>query len=161
MKQYVIFLSTLCCCITAKAYSNNITKDSLSNKDYSYFKNKINELKADSTTAKVYAKAWLHKAKKEKNYRETAHAYRGLMYAEDKKHLLKYSDSLLLESLKSKDNGLIGNAYLTKGIIYYNQKELKKALDFYIQANAFLHLTKDEYAIHKVKYSIAHTQNII
>ena len=158
MKQYLIYLSTLVYCNNTFAYANYTTTDSLRHKDYTYFKNKINELKKDTSASKIYANAWLNKAKKERNYKQTSAAYRNLMYLENKKQLLRYSDSLLMESLKSKDNGLIGNAYLTKGVIYYNQKELKKALDFYIQANAFLQLTNDEYAIYKVKYSIAHTK---
>jgi AraC-like DNA-binding protein len=158
MKQYLIFLTTLFYFTTAIANTNNKPTDSLENKNYSYFKEKINEYKKDSTSAKIYANAWLNKAKKEKNYSESAQAYRDLMYIVNKKHLLHYSDSLLLESLKSKDNRLIGNAYLTKGIIYYDQKKLKEALDNYLQANSFLQLTEDDYAIHKVKYSIAHTK---
>lgn len=158
MKRYLIYLSTLFYFNNVFAYANNTSTDSLRNKDYPYFKNKINEFRKDTSTSKIYATAWLNKAKKERNYTQSANAYRDLMYLVNKKQLLKYSDSLLMESLKSKDNSLIGNAYLTKGVIYYNQKELKKALDFYIQANAFLQLTNDDYAIYKVKYSIAHTK---
>lgn len=133
-------------------------KDSLSSKKYEYLTAKTIEFKKDTNTAKIYANAWLAKAKMEKNNLETIKAFRSVMYFEPKSLRINYSDSLLIESLKSKDNALIGNAYLSKGIIYYDAKQLKLALNNYILANNYLIKTNDEYAKHKVKYSIAHTK---
>lgn len=132
--------------------------DSLKEKSYDYLREQALKNKQQTATAKIYANAWLAKATKECNYSQTTHAYRNIMYLEAKNKLVPYSDSLLMAALKSKENDLIGSAYLTKGIIHYDRKELNKALDYYILANKYLSLTNDQYAIHKVKYSLAHTK---
>jgi AraC-like DNA-binding protein len=128
----------------------------LAKKDYGYLTKKA--VSEDSTIAKKHNQAWLIKSKKDKNYHQMALAYKSIMYKMDQKELLKYSDSLVYASLNSKDNDLIGKAYLTKGILFYNQKEHEKALDNYILADEYIAQTKDRYAIYKVKYSIAHTK---
>lgn len=84
--------------------------------------------------------------------------YRTKMFQVDKKLQNSYADSLLVAALKSKDNGSIGKAYLSKGILYYNQKQLQKALDNYLLANEYTVLTKDQYTRHKIKYAIAQTK---
>jgi len=84
--------------------------------------------------------------------------FRTKMFQKDKKQLLQYADSILKTALKSKNKELIGEAYLTKGIVYYNKKQLQKALDNYIIADSYLVKTNNEYASYKVKYSIAHTK---
>jgi len=63
-----------------------------------------------------------------------------------------------MAALKSKNNVHIGKAYLTKGVIYYNQKQLQKALDNYIVANQYIALTQDLYTAHKIKYAIAQSK---
>jgi len=84
--------------------------------------------------------------------------FRNKMHNANKKEVLLYTDSLVTAALNTKNNTLIGNAYLTKGIVYYNQKQLQKALDNYILANEYIVRTKDQYAIHKIKYTIAQTK---
>lgn len=158
MKKHNLFILIFILQFNHQSSASNVTSDSLSKKNYDYFINKINTFKKDTATAKIYAQAWLNKAKQENNWEQSAKAYRSLMYCVHKKHWIRYSDSLLVESLRSKNNLLIGNAFLTKGILYYDRKELKKALDYYIEANKYLALTKNQYAINKVKYSIAHTK---
>lgn len=113
---------------------------------------------SDSITSKVNAQSLLLRAKKEKNWKQAAMAYRTIMYLTDKKYLIMYSDSLLVAAKLSGDDNLIGTAYLTKGIIYYDLKEHKKALDNYLLADEYISKTKNQYAIHKIKYSIAHTK---
>lgn len=83
------------------------------------------------------------------------------MFLEDKKFLSRYADSLLTTALKSNDKETIGTAYLTKGIVHYDKKELKKALDNYISADKFMVNSKDHYTIYKIKYSIAHTKDYL
>lgn len=132
--------------------------DSLNNKDYAYFSNGVQKNKAQSFNATLYAKSWLSKSKSEQNWNQMALAYKAIMYNADKAQLLPYSDSLLTAAKKSKDKALIGAAYLTKGIINYNKKELTKALDNYLIADRYISQTDDSYAIHKVKYAIAQTK---
>lgn len=141
------------------AQQNNYRNpDSLKDKSYEYLKEQIVKNKQESATAKIYAKAWLMKATEEGNWIQTTNAYRELMYLVDKNSLLPYSDSLLIAALKSKENDLIGSAYLSKGIIHYEKRDLNSALEYYILANKYLSLTDDSYAIHKVKYALAQTK---
>lgn len=92
----------------------------------------------------------------EEKEKEKAGQLRKKMYQDDKKYLDKYADSLLHAALQSKDNALIGDAYLTKGIVHFNQKEMQKALDHYLIANDYISRTNNPYAIHKAKYALAH-----
>ncbi|WP_338378824.1 tetratricopeptide repeat protein [uncultured Flavobacterium sp.] len=141
-----------------KAQTNKfIIPDSLKNKSLNDLELKtINNQEKEKSIA--YAKTWLLKSKSEQNWSQIDKAYRTIMYLENKEHLLHYADSLLFFAKKSKDNKLIGTAYLTKGIMYYDKKEVTKALDYYILAEKYISITKDEYTIYKVKYSIAHTK---
>lgn len=132
--------------------------DSLIKKDYSYFSNGVQNNNKESVQAILYVKSWLSKSKSEQNWKQMALAYKAIMYNADKAQFLPYSDSILAAAKKSKDKTLIGAAYLTKGIINYNHKELTKALDNYLIADRYISQTDDNYAIHKVKYAIAQTK---
>lgn len=98
------------------------------------------------------------KPKKQKDWNKAAIDYKNTTHFVPKPLKLKYTDSMLLAAIKSKNKALIGAAYLKKGIIYYDRKELDKALDNYVLANAYLQHTNDKYTIYKLKYSIAHTK---
>jgi tetratricopeptide (TPR) repeat protein len=127
-----------------------------SNNGYDYFRAESEG--SDSVRNKIAATAWLKKAKAECNWKEMADAYKSILYLSDKKDRLKYSDSILATAKNSDDKTLVGKAYLTRGVLYYEQKNLNKALDNYILANEYLSQTKDYYSIYKLKYSIAHTK---
>lgn len=157
-KIYLILISILYCQESNAQHEGFKIPDSLSDKDYSYLKKGVTRYKTENFTTAIYAKSWLSKSRSEQNWKQMAMAYRTIMYRKNKKGLLPYSDSLLVAAKKSKDNGLIGTAYLTKGIIHYDHKELSKALNNYLIADEYISKTNDEYAIHKIKYSIAHTK---
>lgn len=132
--------------------------DSLYSKNFLYLSDAVYQNSADSTKFKIYLNAWLSKAKREHNHTELAATYRIIALKGPRESRVKYADSMIVVAKKTKNNLLIGNSYLTKGIAYYDRKELRKALDNYIQANYFISLTKDDDAIHMVKYSIALTK---
>jgi hypothetical protein len=46
--------------------------DSLNNKDYAYFSNRVNKNKPQSFNAALYAKSWLSKSKSEQNWNQMA-----------------------------------------------------------------------------------------
>lgn len=98
------------------------------------------------------------KSNTEEDWKQKEEYFRNKVYKSSKKEALLYADSLVIAALNTKSNTLIGNAYLIKGMVYYNQKQLQKALDNYIIANEYIVQTKDQYAIHKVKYAIAQTK---
>lgn len=135
-----------------------IIPDSLSNKDCNYFNEKINYKESDSIKERLYAQSWLAKAKSEKNYKQMALAYKSLIYKFDKKLRYLYADSSVTAAKRTANPELIGSAYMTKGIVYYDHKEMMKALDNYLIAEDYIFKTKDEYLIYKLKYCKALTK---
>ncbi|MBW1655982.1 AraC family transcriptional regulator [Flavobacterium quisquiliarum] len=140
--------------LSAQKVSNR-NPDSLLFKTYNYLDDKIYENKNDSLKASPYLYAYLNKAKKEKNYEETVNAYQNLLHQSPMVFRLKYADSMVLAATKSKSNELIGSAQLSKGIVYYSQKNYIKAYDYYIKANENISKTENDYLIFKTKYHIA------
>lgn len=132
--------------------------DSLSNKNYQYFEEKVIEFRTDSIKAQQFAKYWLKKANEEKNLVQQTKAYKALIHFVDKKYRMIYADSLLEKAIATKNNDILGSAYLTIGAAHYDNNEYTKALDLYILANNYIAKTDDEYLIHKVKYTIALTK---
>jgi tetratricopeptide (TPR) repeat protein len=148
-------------CIIALTFVQGKTfseKDTLVNKNYQYFEEKVMEYRTDTVKALKMTKHWLEKAKKEKNLNQQIKAYRLMMHLVDKKYRLIYADSLLVKAKDTKSNDIIGSAYLTVGAAHYDKKEYTKALDLYISANNYIAKTNDDYLIHKVKYTIALTK---
>nr|WP_315200663.1 helix-turn-helix domain-containing protein [uncultured Flavobacterium sp.] len=132
-----------------------LAADSLENKSYDYLDEKIYELRKDSTKASVYLFAYLHKAKREHNWKEAANAYQNILHQSPEKLRLIYADSMILAAKKTNEDAVIGAAYLSKGIVYYGQKRQIEAMDNYLTANRFISKTSDKYQIHKVKYHMA------
>lgn len=129
--------------------------DSLKNKSYDYLDDKAYELKKDTPRATVYLYAYLQKAKKEQNWKQIANGYGNLSNQSSDKLSLIYADSTIYAAKKTKNNTLVGSAYLSKGIAYYSLKHHNYALDNYILASNYLAKTTDKYLAHKLKYHIA------
>ncbi|OOG75547.1 hypothetical protein B0E44_04690 [Flavobacterium sp. A45] len=151
-----VLIVWLCACQYAKAQQKNfVIPDSLESKDYEYFNKNIRYNEQDSSKELLYAHSWLTKAKKEKNFDQMAMAYKVLIYKSNLKLQLKYSDSMVTAAKKTTNIELIGSAFMTKGIIYYDLKEHKKALDYYLIADGYISKTNNQYLIYKVKYVVA------
>lgn len=134
-----------------KVYGNILVKSK------TIFQNTLS-INNDKQTDSLSARNTLKQAKAKKNWQLLADTYRELLYKANKKEVLKYADSMLWAAKNTQNAEYIGNAYLTKGIMLYNQKELNKALDNYLLADSYLINTSNSYTIHKVKYAIAHTK---
>jgi AraC-like DNA-binding protein len=133
----------------------DLAADSLENKSYDYLDEKLYELRKDSTRASLYLFAYLHKAKSEHNWKEVTNAYQNILHQSPDKLRLIYADSMILAAKKTNEDAVIGSAYLSKGIVYYGQKQQIEAMDNYLIANRFISKTSDAYQIHKVKYHMA------
>lgn len=129
--------------------------DSLQEKSYDYFNEKLDSEKLDIESEKVYARAYLRKAKSEKNLPEMLSAYKHILHQSDKDQRIQYADSMIVVAKKMGSVDDIGSAYLTKGIVYYDEKNYINALDNYLTADHYLLKSKDKYLIYKVKYNIA------
>ncbi|RTY87418.1 AraC family transcriptional regulator [Flavobacterium sp. RSP15] len=158
MKKNYLILLLLCFFISLNAQKKFIIPDSLSNKDCNYFNEKINYKESDSLKERLYAQSWLAKAKSERNDKQIALAYKSLIYKFDKKLRHLYADSLVIAAKRTNSAELIGSAYMTKGIVYYDDKKMMKALDNYLIADDYISKTNDEYLIYKLKYCKALTK---
>lgn len=150
----VLLLLFLIKSLTAQNTPNRIP-DSLIFKSYRYLDDKIYQYKNDSLKASPYLYAYLNKAKKEKNHEETVNAYQNILHESPMTLRLKYADSMVQTAVKSRSPELIGSAQLSKGIVYYSQKNYVKAYDYYIKANESISKTENDYLIYKTKYHIA------
>lgn len=158
MKNVIITIACTLFTLTIVQANQHNQVDSLSNKNYRYFEEKVMEFRKDTIKAVKITKYWLNKANKENNLNQQIKAYRLMMHLVDKKYRLIYADSLLVKAKFTKSNDIIGSAYLTVGAAHYDNKEYTKALDLYISANNYIAKTNDHYLIHKVKYTIALTK---
>ncbi|KIA82435.1 AraC family transcriptional regulator [Flavobacterium sp. AED] len=130
--------------------------DTIRNKDYDYLFERIKESENDPVKETLYLQSFLSKAKSEKNSQEIVNGYKNYLRRSPENLKLVYADSMIYTAKKSRDNALIGSAYLSKGIVYYAQKKHNYALDNYLIANNYISQTNDKYLIYKTKYNIAH-----
>lgn len=138
--------------------STPIILDSLKNRNFDYFEAQLSSHAVGRPQRELYANAWLRKAKQESNCKQIAMAYKAVMYTASKKFYPNYTDSILATANRCGDNVLLGDAYLTKGIVHYERREIAMALDNYLLADNYISKTKDYYLIHKVKYGIGMTK---
>lgn len=159
IKKYLFIIAYLLC---SGEYTYAIEKtaskipDTLRNRNYDYLFDKIENHKKDNFKQSIYLQTFLKKAKSEKNWEEIINGYKNYLHHSDENLKLIYADSMVYTAKKSKDNALIGSAYLSKGIVYYGQKKHSFALDNYLIANEYIAKTNDSYLKYKVKYNIAH-----
>lgn len=129
--------------------------DTLRYKTYDYLLERAEALAEDRPKQSLYLKSFLSKAISKKNAEEIVNGYKNYIHCSPNPLKLVYADSMIYTAKKSRDNALIGSAYLSKGIVYYAQKKHNYALDNYLLANAFISKTNDSYLLYKVKYNIA------
>lgn len=158
MRKFITIVCLIVCNFYAKAQLNKETQiKNLIPKDYDFLIKRANE-RQQTESQNVFKEAWLLKAKKENNTLQQISAYRAIMINSELNDKTKYADTITALAIKTKDNILIGNAYLTKGIVCYEKKELVEALDNYLKAEYHLEKTEEIYAINKTKYTIAQTK---
>lgn len=126
--------------------------------NYSFFENEIRNNRTKPETAVRYTQLWIQKAVEEQNWKQAVNAYKTMMHLNQRKNAMMYADSLLIVAQKTKDNQTIGSVYLTIGLLHYDKKEIKKALDYYLIADKFIASTENEYEKYKTKYAIAQTK---
>ncbi|TRX30652.1 AraC family transcriptional regulator [Flavobacterium sp. ZT3R18] len=156
IKKYLLILSL---CLGDQIYAQEIhfkIPDTIRNKNYDYLFERIKESENDRAKQSLYLRSFLFKAKSEKNSLEIVNGYKNYLHHSPENLKLVYADSMIYTAKKSRDNALIGSAYLSKGIEYYAQKKHNYALDNYLIANNYISKTNDKYLTYKVKYNIAH-----
>ncbi|WP_407846187.1 helix-turn-helix domain-containing protein [Chryseobacterium sp. KCF3-3] len=121
---------------------------------FSDYRARYDNFDENDSHAMEFVDVYIREAKKVKNYKELSQAYRDAVYFSKEKKLM-YADSVIGAAFLTKDSDVIGNAYLTKGSIYYfTLRKYQKALDEYLRAWAYLENSKDSYLYHKNLYHI-------
>lgn len=155
IRKYLFLLSL---CLGDQIYAQEIhfkIPDTLRNRNYDYLFDRIEESQNDSIKQSLYLKSFLVKSKAEKNLEEVVNGYKNYLHHSPENLKLIYADSMIYTAKKSRNNALIGSAYLSKGILYYSRKKLNYALDNYLIADSYISKTNDKYLIYKTKYNIA------
>lgn len=103
-----------------------------------------------------FVNIYLKKAKKKSDYIEIYQGYQdAAFYSNDKAIKLKYVDSCVIASLKSKNNNLISNSYLEKGVIYYFfYKQYQPALNEYLKAYEYSKNIDDDFLRYRIIYHL-------
>lgn len=130
--------------------------DSLKKNSYDELSDKITE--NSNTNNSIYANAYLLKAKKEKNIHEIIDGY-SLMGSVLKNFEIdiKYSDSAL-NLAHSRMPKALSRLYYVRGHIYYKEKMLKKALDYFLKAYNQSNSASEDLKI-KINHSIGMIKN--
>lgn len=133
--------------------------DSLQQAGYNSLQNNFFKNRHNKPQAAAYAHLWLSKAKKANNIAQQVQAYKALAYVhQGQKIQYVFLDSMVAIAKESRQDALIGQAYLSRGISLYQDFHHRQALDNYLWADAHILNTKNQYLIHKVKYQIAQTK---
>lgn len=103
-----------------------------------------------------FVERYISKAKSEKNNKRLIKGYEhAIYYSSNVNEKLIYADSAISTALKNDDADLISRAYLGKGIIYYyNRRQYKPALDYYINAFQYSKNSSDDYLKNKIIYHL-------
>lgn len=114
-------------------------------------------------TALPYIQIFIKKAKENKDCRALALAYRdAVAYSSGIDHKLKFADSTILASSRTKNSDLISDAYLGKGILYsVNLKKYQPALSQFLKAYHYSRNSKDDYLKHKVNYHLGNVKSYL
>ena len=124
--------------------------------DYYNLKKNYENYPENDKRAFQYLDKYIHLAKKNKNHTQLVQAYEdAVFYSDSSTDKLKYADSTITAALQTKNNDLISDAYLGKGIIYYfNYKKYKPALEEYLNAYEYSKDSKDEYLKNEILYHL-------
>lgn len=157
-KKYLLSILLLFSHYVEAQLTNGKIPDSLLAKDYNYLSNATLTYNKDKVKSMLYAQSWLKKAKADNDFEQTALAFKSVLYNSDKKTWATYADSMLIAAKQTKNDILIGSAFMTRATVYYEQKDNKNALDNFLWADEYISKTNDSYSIYKVKFGIARTK---
>lgn len=148
MKKFYFFVAFL-----FLGFSNSQNKRS---SDYYDIKKNYEKYPENDLRAFPFINKYIALAKKNKDHTQLVQAYKDAVYfSGSETNKIKYADSTILSALITKNNDLISDAYLGKGIIYYfNYKKYKPALDEYLKAYEYSKNSSNEYLAHEILYHL-------
>jgi len=152
MKTYLFIL--FLCGLAEHCFAVPI-KDSLKNKPYTFYQNRLDNDNLSAIDAQRYISAWLDRAKTDRNYTQQSAAYNTMVAFAVPQQRVAFADSAIAAAHRTKSGQLIGNAYLTRGIWHYKKRDYTAALDDYVAAGRYIEKTAGSYEKHKIKFGIA------
>lgn len=129
--------------------------DSLATRPCAYFEAQLSRDDVPPALANLYAKTWLVRARATSDGAQEAAAWKAMAYLSPAKARLQLADSMVAAAQRSKNAEVLAGALLTKGAFHYDAKQLGKALDCFVRADAQLTAGSDPYLRHKVRYQAA------
>ena len=122
---------------------------------------KIDSLNSSNQNALPLIKYYIKKSKKENNLQALFYAYRYSSKANKYNLASKYVDSAIIVAKKTKNNELISDALLNKGVFLMDHFQYEPALNFILKAKEYLNNVKNDYINHKTLYYIAQNRIIL
>ncbi len=127
------------------------------NKNLSFrqIEEKIDQLHNNKVEMWKMIKFYIQKSKAEKNHETLVYAYRYATNFSEFPENFKYADSAIAVANSSKNQRLLANAYMNRGVVQMGQVQYQKALDDILLAKKYADEINSEYVIYKSKYLIA------
>lgn len=157
--NYLLLLNTIilifCCSFTVQ---NDISSKKI---DFENFRNRISAISKDRKQAFYLTKKYIELAKNNNRVEELIAGYGfATTFAPDNEKA-KYGDSLIIESVKTKDNRYIGMAYASAANANFKNYDYKKALEMAIIANDYLKNDTSREFAYEGLFTIARLKNKI
>lgn len=129
--------------------------DSLQYYTYDDLSGKFYDHEADSAMAMVFARAYLSRAKKDRDTIKMADGYFFMTEVNNDSLAIKYADSIILLTKNvNNDDYYPFFGYLTRGNLFFTKRKFKNSLDDYLKANKHLGPWKEDYLDYIVKHNI-------
>lgn len=131
--------------------------------DYYKIQRQYENRSENDSTALPLVEKYIQKAKNEKSYEKLVQGYKdGLVFSSLPDDKLKYADSVICAAILTRDNDIISNAYLNKGVVYYfNFKKYKLALAEYLKAYEYCKDSNNQYHKNRLRYLIGVVKSYI
>ncbi|MTI29812.1 tetratricopeptide repeat protein, partial [Xanthovirga aplysinae] len=140
---------------------SKILKKKLSQNSYQELLESYNTCFKDSVKAKIYAEAFLLKAKAVKDVIKQADGYYMLASISERTKALIYADSIIEITKGIKDLNYPAKAHLLKGWYLAGKDKYKESMDELVQANFYANENKNRDQQFKIKYYIAYLKKSI
>ncbi|MEH6680366.1 MAG: hypothetical protein V7724_07440 [Sediminicola sp.] len=155
MAQKILYILFYLCTFEMSGQIIYTNIDTLKLESYKVLYDNIKGSDNDQNEQCIYLRAYLEKARDEGNMEKIVQGYKNYLHRSQGETRLIYADSMLLVAKKAADAGLLGSAFLTKGIVYYNLKKYREALDLYLLADRYIVRSADDYLRYKLKFNMA------
>lgn len=131
--------------------------------DYYLIRRNYENFSENDSKAIPFINTYILKAKKEQNFKRLFQGYSdAVLYSPSPNDKLKYADSTIIAANLSRNDQLISEAFLEKGVVYYFQfKKYKLALDEYLKACKYINENTDEYHRNRLIYLIGVVKSYI